>query len=142
VVVLMVGAYSGVKTIVMAKFDLEKACRAIQDHQITLLYVPPPIVLALAKHPIVDSFDLSSVRFINSGAAPLTKELVDGVWKRLRIGVKQGYGMSEASPTTHSQMIDEFAKFVGSIGRLLPNMEAKIIDEEGKEVPDGEVGSF
>jgi acyl-coenzyme A synthetase/AMP-(fatty) acid ligase len=127
------------KCIVMSKFDLPKACQLIQDHKITALYVPPPIVLALGKHPIVDNYDLSTLRYINSGAAPLSKHLVEAVWNRLRIGVKQGYGLSETSPTTHTQHVDEFWKFQGSVGKLMPNMQAKIIDAEGKEVQSGEV---
>jgi 4-coumarate--CoA ligase len=134
--------FSGAKCIVMSKFDLEKACQLIQEHTITFLYVPPPIVLALGKAPIVDKYDLSSLRYINSGAAPLSKHLVEAVWSRLRIGVKQGYGLSETSPTTHVQQIDEFWKFQGAVGRLVPNMEAKLIDPEGKEVPHGEAGEI
>jgi acyl-coenzyme A synthetase/AMP-(fatty) acid ligase len=123
----------------MAKFDLEQACRLIQDHRISVLYVPPPIVLGLQKHPVVGKYDLSSLKLVTSAAAPLTRDLVDGVWDRLRIGVKQGYGMSEMGPATHVQEFHEWARFVGSVGKLLPNMECKIVDEEGREVPEGEV---
>jgi 4-coumarate--CoA ligase len=133
---------TGAKCVVMAKFDLPKACQLIQDHSISFLYVPPPIVLALGKEPIVDKYDLSSLRFINSGAAPLSKHLVEAVWNRLRIGVKQGYGLSETSPTTHAQQIDEFWKYQGSVGRLVANMQAKLVDADGKEVPRGEAGEI
>jgi acyl-CoA synthetase (AMP-forming)/AMP-acid ligase II len=133
--------WTGVKTIVMAKFDLERFCQLVQEHQISIAYIPPPVVLALAKHPLVSKYDLSSLRFLNSGAAPLTKELVEGVWQRFKIGVKQGYGLSETSPVATCQMLDEFGKFMGSVGRLLPNMEAKIIGENGDEVKAGEVSS-
>ncbi|KAK5988964.1 putative 4-coumarate--CoA ligase 1 [Cladobotryum mycophilum] len=117
--------HTGARLIMMAKFEIEKACKAIQDHKITFLYIPPPIVLALGKHPIVDKYDLSSLRWINSGAAPLSKELVTAVWERLRIG-----------------LADEFWKLQGSVGKLLPNMEAKIVDEEGKELKTGEAGEL
>jgi len=127
---------------VMAKFDLDRFCQLIQEHQISVIYIPPPIVLALAKNPMVSKYDLSSLRFLNSGAAPLTKELVEGVWQRFKIGVKQGYGLSETSPVATCQTIDEFGKYMGSVGKLLPNMESKIIDEDGNEVKDGEVSSF
>jgi 4-coumarate--CoA ligase len=137
--VISVTVFTGAPCIVMAAFDLEKACRLIQEHRVTFVYVAPPIVLALGKHPIVSKYDLSSVKFMNSGAAPLGKALVEAVWNRLGFGVKQGYGLSETSPTTHTQTIDEFWKFQGSVGKLLPNMEAMIIDEQGKEVAQGEV---
>ena len=89
----------------MAKFDIEKFCQNIQRYRITFAHIVPPIVLLLAKHPAVDKYDVSSVRMLNCGAAPLTKDLVKAVYERAKIRVKQGYGLSEASPTTHSQVM-------------------------------------
>jgi len=74
----------------MDRFDLEDFCALIQQHRITMGYVVPPVVLALAKSPIVTKYDLTSLRMLNSGAAPLTGELVDAVWERLKVPVKQG----------------------------------------------------
>ncbi|KHO00638.1 4-coumarate-CoA ligase 2 [Metarhizium album ARSEF 1941] len=141
-VTLNVTMQTGSAMIVLPKFDIEKACKLIEKHSITFMYVPPPIVLALGKHPVVDKYDMKSIRWINSGAAPLGVDLVEAVWKRLSIGVKQGYGLSETSPVTHSQLADEWWKFQGSVGRLLPLVEAKIVDENGKELPRGEAGEI
>jgi acyl-coenzyme A synthetase/AMP-(fatty) acid ligase len=138
-VVLGTSMSVGVTCIVLPKFDVEKACRLIQDHRLTFMYVPPPVVLALGKHPVVSKYDLSSMRWINSAAAPLSKELAVAVWDRLRIGVKQGYGLSETSPACMVQLSEEWMKFQGSVGRLFPNMEAKIVDEDGKELGYNEV---
>ena len=88
----------------MAKFDIEKFCSVVQNQKITFSYVVPPVVLLLSKHPVVDKYDLSSLRMMNSGAAPLTREIVDALYKRLKVPVKQGYGLSETSPTTHTQV--------------------------------------
>lgn len=96
--------YSGLTTLVMPKFDLEKFCNIIQTHKITFAYIVPPVVLLLGKHPVVEKYDLSSLRMLNSGAAPLTQELVEAVYKRLKVPIKQGYGLSETSPTTHTQV--------------------------------------
>jgi acyl-coenzyme A synthetase/AMP-(fatty) acid ligase len=123
----------------MAKWDTERACQLIQKYRITFIYSPPPVILALSKQPVVDKYDLSSIKWINSGAAPLGRSLVQGVWERLSVIVKQGYGLSETSPTTHSQFQDEFWKFQGSVGKLYPGMQASIVDEQGNEVPQGEV---
>lgn len=60
--------------------------------------------MQLAKNPIVSDYDLSSLKMMNSGAAPLTKDLVESCYERLKVPVKQGYGLSETSPTTHSQV--------------------------------------
>jgi len=126
----------------MSKFDIEQFCAAVQKHRITFTYVVPPIVLLLAKNPTIDKYDLSSLRMMNSGAAPLTQELVEAVHKRLKVPVKQGYGLSETSPTTHTQPWDEWNKTIGSVGRLFPNMTAKYMSPEETEVPAGEVGEL
>lgn len=96
--------YTGLTTFVMSAFDLKLFCSLIQDHKITYTYVAPPVVLHLAKNPAVDDYDLSSLRMITSGAAPLTKELIHAVKKRLGTEVKQAYGLSETSPATHIQV--------------------------------------
>jgi len=87
----------------MERFNIEQSCRAIQEEKITYAYVVPPIVLLLAKHPCLASYDLSSIRMLTSGAAPLTRELAEALYTRTKIPIKQGYGMSELSPATHMQ---------------------------------------
>lgn len=126
----------------MPKFDLDDFCRFIQDLKITFAYVVPPIVLLLSKHPSVSKYDLSSIRMMNSGAAPLTRELVDAVHGRLGIPVKQGYGLSETSPTTHTQPWGDWNKTIGSVGRLLPYQTAKYMSADEKEMKVGEVGEL
>ncbi|KAI6341439.1 hypothetical protein MCOR25_011205 [Pyricularia grisea] len=122
----------------MSRFDMEQACALIEKHRITYAYVPPPIVLAFAKSPICDRYDLSSLKMLHSGAAPLTRELTEELWNRLKLPVKQGYGLSETSPVVSVQAPDEWAKFMGSVGKLVPNMTAKLVAADGSEVPDGD----
>ena len=126
----------------MPKFEIEKFCSIIQNHKITFAYVVPPVVLLLGKHPIIDKYDLSSLRMLNSGAAPLTQELVEAVYKRLKVPIKQGYGLSETSPTTHTQPWELWNKTIGSVGTLLPNQIAKYMSPEEKELPVGETGEL
>ncbi|TPX16656.1 uncharacterized protein E0L32_003597 [Thyridium curvatum] len=139
---LFTGIYLGWQLVVMARFDIERACQLVEKYRLTYAYIPPPVVLAFAKHPAVDKYDLTSLRVLHSGAAPLTAELTEALWQRLRIPVKQGYGLSETSPVTNVQLPDEWAKFMGSVGKLVPNMQAKIVDLEGNEVPEGQEGEF
>ncbi|KAF2015892.1 4-coumarate-CoA ligase-like protein [Aaosphaeria arxii CBS 175.79] len=134
--------YSGLQLIVMPRFHLEDVCRFIQELKITFAYVAPPVVLLLSKDPVVSKYDLSSIRMMNSGAAPLTRELVEAVHNRLKIPVKQGYGLSETSPTTHTQPWSDWNKTIGSVGTLLPYQTAKYMSPEEKEVPVGEVGEL
>jgi len=96
--------YRGIELVVMPAFNLEVFLQAIQEYKITFAYVAPPVIVRLARDEIVDKYDLSSLRMITSGAAPLTKELVDAVHKRLNIKVNQAYGLSETSPMTHTQV--------------------------------------
>jgi acyl-CoA synthetase (AMP-forming)/AMP-acid ligase II len=133
---------AGLTLYVLPKFSLDTFCALIQDHRITYSYVVPPVVLLLAKHPDVAKYDLSSIRMLNSGAAPLTKDLVETLHSRLKLKVKQGYGLSETSPTTHTQPWHEWDKTIGSVGRLLPNQTAKYVSEAGDEVPAGQTGEL
>lgn len=139
--------YKGYHLIVMQKFDIEKWCAHVQNYRCTFSYIVPPVVLLLGKHPVVDKYDLSSLRMMNSGAAPLTQELVEAVYSRIKVGIKQGYGLSETSPTTHSQRWEDWREAIGSVGRLMPNMKAKYMTmpEDGSaptEVAVGEVGEL
>ncbi|KAF3056424.1 putative 4-coumarate-CoA ligase 1 [Daldinia childiae] len=122
--------FMGLQVVVLPKFDLDKFCQAIQDFGVTFAAIPPPVVLALAKHPSVSKYDLSSIKWMNSGAAPLGRELVEQVWARLSIPVMQGYGLSETAPTLTKGHIADWKRFNGSCGKLLPNVEAKIVDVE------------
>lgn len=137
--------------IVLPRFDIDIFCETIQKYKVKFVNIVPPIVLALAKHPNVSKYDLSSLKMLNSGGAPLSKELQEAVWDRLKIPVKQGYGLSETSPTTHVQrwVESEWRGKAGSVGRLISNMEAMYMtslsdDGDGtpKEVPHGEVGEL
>lgn len=132
----------GLELVVMAKFDLAKFCAHVQNFKCTFAYVVPPVVLMLGKNEVVSKYDLSSMRMMNSGAAPLTKELVDAVYNRLKIPIKQGYGLSETSPTTHTQPWERWQSTIGSVGTLLPNQIAKYMSPEEKEVPAGETGEL
>ena len=133
--------YLGGVVLTMPRFDLHDFLRAIQDYRVTRAYVVPPIVLALAKHPLVDEFDLTSLRFMLSGAAPLSAGFEVACGKRLDCRMQQGYGLTETSPTTHFVTDDLAGQMPGSIGPLVPNTECRIIDvATGEDVPDGEPG--
>ncbi|KAG0647044.1 putative 4-coumarate-ligase 2 [Hyphodiscus hymeniophilus] len=134
--------FAGIKAIVLPKFALDVWCQAVQDHKITYSYVVPPILLGLSKAPIVDNYDLSSIKVFVSAAAPLTKDIVNAVWNRLKIPVKQAYGLTETSPGTHVQRTEDWQKAIGSVGRLLPNQTAKFVSEAGEDLPVGSTGEF
>lgn len=134
--------YRGYEVVVMPRFDMQDFCRFVQEHKITFSYVAPPVILGLSKDPMIDEYDLSSIRMLNSGAAPLTRDLVEALWKRKSLRVKQGYGLSETSPTTHTQPWESWLSTVGSVGTLLPNMTAKYMSPDETEVAIGQTGEL
>jgi acyl-CoA synthetase (AMP-forming)/AMP-acid ligase II len=92
--------------IVMPRFDLAEFLGSIQKHRVTYGFIAPPVAAALAKHPLVDQYDLSSLRTMLSGAAPLDAELGTAVAKRLNVRMIQTFGMSELSPVSHCMPAD------------------------------------
>ena len=115
VVVLNMGLHLGATIVTMPRFDLEQFLGLIQKYRVTLSHIVPPIVLKLAKDPSVEKYDLSSLKMIFSGAAPLGPELSRECMQRIGCGIRQGYGMTETSPVTHSSPADPAKMKLGSI---------------------------
>ncbi|WP_432093742.1 4-coumarate--CoA ligase family protein [Streptomyces sp. bgisy100] len=139
---------NGSTVVVLPRFDLEQFLATIEKHRVTALYVAPPIVLALAKHPAVASHDLSSLQFIVSAAAPLDEDLAEACSRRLGVPpVMQGYGMTELSPGTHAvprPVEGAPAPPPGTVGKLLPSTEMRIVslDDPAKDLGAGEEGEI
>lgn len=126
----------------LPRFDLHEYLSAIEVHQCTFLFVSPPIALLLAKDPAVDTYNLSSVHTIFSGAAPLDESLADALARRLSCDVRQGYGMTEASPVTHLVPYNRSDLPRGSVGVLVPDAEQKLIDvSTGDEIDRPSAGT-
>src|SRR5438128_7690478 len=128
VVVLNMGLHLGATIVTMPRFDLDQFLSLIQKYRVTLSHIVPPIVLKLAKDPLVDNYDLSSLKMIFSGAAPLGADLSQACMKRIGCGIRQGYGMTETSPVTHSSPADPAMMRHGSVGTAAPNTEVKLVD--------------
>ena len=121
---------AGATVVTVARFDLELFLRAIQEYRATFTVVVPPIALALARHPLVDSYDLSSLRAFGVGAAPLGADLEQLCAERLGCNVAQGLGMTEASAMIAVGPLDRPRR--GSVGRLVPNTEARVVDPDSQ----------
>jgi acyl-CoA synthetase (AMP-forming)/AMP-acid ligase II len=119
--------WRGATLVTMPRFDLEQFLTILQDYRVTGAPLVPPIMLALAKHPLVDRFDLSALRSVGSGAAPLGAELQEACARRLACMVFQGYGLTE-SPVLTLHPAQEARIRHGSAGQLLPNTQAKVVD--------------
>ncbi|MEC4764287.1 AMP-binding protein [Mycobacterium sherrisii] len=129
------------RLIVMPRFDLGAFLAAIEKYRCTQAFIVPPLAVALAKDPMVESFDLSSLRVLTSAAAPLDEELANAVMERLDCQIVQAYGMTELSPASHvtpheGRHPEGLVAPVSSCGWTLPNAESKILDvETGAEIP-------
>lgn len=132
-VIMNLGLFNGATIVTMPRFDLEQFLNAMQTYKVTRAHLVPPIILALAKHPVIANYDLSNLELIMSGAAPLGENLITACCQRLGCVIKQGYGLTETSPVTHmcSEKPAEIKN--GSIGQCIPSTECKIVQLETGE---------
>ena len=128
--VMNLGLRAGATIVTVPRFDLQGFLDLIELHRATCLFIVPPIALALAKHPAVEGRDLSSVRMIKTGAAPLGAELERALAMRLDTAVLQGYGMTETGPVTHLNPLEPGHMKAGSVGVPVAGTECRLVDPE------------
>ncbi|MHB8626564.1 MAG: long-chain-fatty-acid--CoA ligase [Aggregatilineales bacterium] len=128
--------------LLMPRFDAAEALQLISTYKPGYFPGVPTMYIALLNHPAIKTTDISSLRLMNSGSAPLPRE-VQTRFQAYCSGIfAEGYGLSEASPTTHCNPVFE-AQRAGSVGIPFPDTDAKIVDpEDGHEVPQGERGEL
>jgi acyl-CoA synthetase (AMP-forming)/AMP-acid ligase II len=142
-VIMLLGLWSGATLVVMPRFDLEQYLNLVERYRATMLHVVPPIVLALAKSPDIHRRDFSSIRKLFSGAAPLGADVIAQCTARIGCFVQQGYGLTEASPATHTTPEDPAKAKPGSVGTAVPNTECRVVDPlTGDDVAAGEDGEL
>ncbi|KAJ5089220.1 Acyl-CoA ligase inpC [Penicillium argentinense] len=134
VVICHAGAYRGDQTIVLPKFELNSYLAAIQNFKITGLFLVPPIIInMLRSHETCSKYDLSSVRTLFTGAAPLGMETAADFQKIYpSVAIRQGYGLTETCTVVCSTHPEDIV--LGSSGCLVPGFEARIITPEGQEI--------
>src|SRR5690242_8629726 len=143
-VVLNMGLAKGSTIVTMQRFDCDELIRLIEDYGVTWLHIAPPVVLAIATTAGVEGHDFSKLKLVISGAAPLDAELAQRAEARIGAPIRQGYGMTELSPVSHKSRLARVKETPpGSIGALIPNTEARLVDPEtGEDVPEGEDGEI
>ncbi|KAL3331961.1 hypothetical protein AABB24_032534 [Solanum stoloniferum] len=145
--ILLCGLRVGATILIMQKFEIKGLMELVEKYKVTIAPFVPPIVLAIAKSPLVDKYDLSSIRMIMSGAAPMGKELEDTVRAKLPNAILgQGYGMTEAGPVLSMCLAfakQQFDVKSGSCGTVVRNAEMKIIDTNtGTLLPRNHAGEI
>jgi acyl-CoA synthetase (AMP-forming)/AMP-acid ligase II len=145
IVVLLHALASGATVVSMPRFDPEAMLTAIEQHGVSQVLVPPPVVRFLAESPLVDRFDLSSLRIVGCGGAPSGAELTRAASERLGCLVAEGYGITEFGPMVAVSPLEPERLRHGSVGHLMPGTEGRIVDGEvwvrGPQVMSGYLGN-
>ncbi|GKT50352.1 4-coumarate--CoA ligase-like 7 [Colletotrichum spaethianum] len=134
-------AKQGIPVYIMSGFDFVKMLTYIQRYRVTQLVSVPPILVALTKHPITAKFDLSSLESVGSGAAPLAADVArqtERILKKDDLIVRQGWGMTEVTCTAMTWDPTRLERS-SSVGELMPNCQAKLVDEDGREITEAKV---
>jgi len=126
---------TGTRVVVMPRFEVEIFCAAVQRFRASMAIVVPPILLALARHPAIGKYDLSTLKVGLSGAAPLGPELCEEA-QRVLPGflVSQGYGLSETAPVALRATKDQHCKNLGTAGKVVPHIQIRLVNHDGVDV--------
>ncbi|EEP75710.1 hypothetical protein UREG_00557 [Uncinocarpus reesii 1704] len=130
--------------VMLPQFNMELMLRTIVEYQISELTLVPPLVIRLVNDPIVANYDLSCVKRISCGAAPLSEQLTQLLQKKFpQSGFKQGYGMTESCSciTSHSPEYYDY-KYANTVGNIVASTAIKIIDDQGKELGYNQPGEI
>jgi long-chain acyl-CoA synthetase len=127
--------------VLLEKFEPVPALRTIQDHKVSVVFGAPPMYIAWTATPGADQYDLSAVRMAISGAAPLDPEVLRSFREIFGVDIYEGYGLTETSPALTSSRLGGAPK-PGSVGKPLPGVEMRIVDERGVDVELGDTGEI
>ncbi|MFA5891821.1 MAG: long-chain fatty acid--CoA ligase [Actinomycetota bacterium] len=131
----------GATAVLLERFDAVGSLDAVERHRVTALFGAPPMFVAWLNTPGIEHRDLSSVRVAVSGAAPLPGPVLEEFHRRLSITIWEAYGLTETAPGVTSNAMGEVAK-PGSIGKALPGVELRLVDEDGDDVEEGDPGEI
>lgn len=125
----------------MIRWDAEETLQLIEEHKITIMVGVPTLFIDMMNNPNCDKYDMTSLMVCSSGGAKMPVPVLEAFEKKFKVVVLEGYGLTETSPVTHTNLAAPIRK-PGSIGHAIEGCEAKVVDEEGNEVPTGEVGEL
>ncbi|HUR76551.1 MAG TPA: AMP-binding protein [Acidimicrobiales bacterium] len=140
-VVLGIALYAGASVVLVERFDPASAVETIRDRGVTVLAGAPTMYAAIMALPRAEAGDLSTVRLALTGAAPMPPDVATGFAQRFNIPLRQGYGLTEASPVVTSSALDGEPRPY-SIGQVLPGVEVRLVDEEGEDALEGDAGEI
>jgi long-chain acyl-CoA synthetase len=134
--------YLGASQVIMARFDVEECLHLIERYRVTVVFSVQAVLLAFLNLPNAGRYDLSSLRFIWVGAAPLAPAICRAIREKFGVPVARHYGLTEASPTTHANPPARIKE--GSVGIAVSDCQDRIVDGETgkKKMPVGEPGEL
>ncbi|MFT5341059.1 MAG: acyl-CoA synthetase (AMP-forming)/AMP-acid ligase II [Paracoccaceae bacterium] len=139
----------GAHTVIMQRFDPAEMLRLVTAHGVNVAQTVPTVLVMILDHPDFADSDLSSLRMMTYGAAPIPEALLSRVMKEMpQIKFAQAYGMTEASPVLtvltaeYHTLEGPFAGKMTSVGRICAHVDLRIVDTAGRAVPTGEVGEI
>ncbi|MEP7151142.1 MAG: long-chain fatty acid--CoA ligase [Nitrospira sp.] len=134
---------TGCEIILLPRFHAEEAVKTIHKHRVTIVSGVPMMFSMITDFPKASRYDLHSIRVCLCGASPLPAEVQEGFERLSGVKISEGYGLTEAGPTTHCNPIHgEHPR--GSMGLPFPDTDARIVDEETglRDLPIGEAGEL
>ncbi|KAH9065666.1 amp dependent CoA ligase [Lactarius vividus] len=135
--------FCGSSVVVVPKFEFIAYLESIKRHKVNHILVVPPMVVLLCKHPATKNYDLSSIRMLFCGAAPLSAELTDSIVKILpQAFVGQGYGMTETCTTVSMAPLSQKVSTFGSAGQLISGTRVRVVKADGTLAKVGEPGEL
>jgi len=142
-VAMLYSVQSGFNMVLVPKFDTDSVLKLVKKYRPTIFPGVPTMYSAINHYPNVEEYDLSSIKYCISGAAPLPVEVCKRFEELTGAKLVEGYGLTETSPVTHCNPFEGLRK-IGSIGLPFPDTDCKIMElEKGeKEVPIGEIGEL
>lgn len=132
---------NGAKGVLVERFEPVPTLNLMQEHKITVIFGAPPMYTAWCATPGADQYDLSSVRLAISGAAPLPADVLREFRDIFNVEIYEGYGLTETAPTLTSNRMTEKPR-AGSIGKPLPGIDLRVVDEDGNDVEIGDPGEI
>lgn len=132
---------NGATILLIERFEPVSSLEALQKYRATVLYGAPPMYVAWVQLPNIRDYDLSSLRYVASGAAALPIKVLQAFESLAGVPISEGYGLSEAAPVVSTNAAGPVVK-PGTVGPAIPGVEVKIVDPDGNEVPQGEMGEL
>jgi fatty-acyl-CoA synthase len=133
--------HHGAYVCLMKKFDPEIVLKLLEEEKATMFMAVPTMLSMMAQSSYFEKVDLSSVKYFIIGGEPMPLPLIE-IWHKKGVPIRQGYGLTEVGPSVTSLHQDDAVRKIGSIGKINFYLKYKIVDDNGEEVKQGEVGEF